>query len=328
MAHQAHNIPWITLASHLKFIRDARHVTPHRTDLFPLEKPNQANDLNYFTKRLHATIMDFAQTERLKYPAKYDAKDEGQLFSEELIERTKPYVIHPWPDGGYSLTDLQRLEQWFNLVKPGYQGKPYFHAENEDLAEAVSVLIEENEIPAILKLAQHPKLPPLKYLNGGNNYHYGVSLLARDALRSYILFNVLFCKPELWEGGREDYKEMDCYKNTIEDSVRGHGGEAAKYPHREFLGSPFSPAPYDPPQPDVLRFDLRGNYMTDLDRLKTYLKKCFELLARYEVVRRECGIEFDWEEEIENVLAARYWTHSLFSFKMKRTEDESGWCFA
>jgi hypothetical protein len=68
--------------------------------------------------------------------------------------------------------------------------------------------------------------------------------------------------------------------------------------------------------------------MTDLDRLKTYLKKCFELLARYEVVRRECGIEFDWEEEIENVLAARYWTHSLFSFKMKRTEDESGWCFA
>jgi hypothetical protein len=50
MAHQAHNVPWNTLASHLKFIRDARHITPNRTDFFPLEKPNQANDLIHFTK--------------------------------------------------------------------------------------------------------------------------------------------------------------------------------------------------------------------------------------------------------------------------------------
>lgn len=118
MAHQAHNVPWITLASHLKFIREARHVTPHRTDLFPLEKPNQANDLNYFTKRLATTIRNFAKTERAKYPEKFDIRDEGQVISDELIERKKTWMdpnkvgnIAEWPERFLSLRDFQRIEQ-------------------------------------------------------------------------------------------------------------------------------------------------------------------------------------------------------------------------
>jgi hypothetical protein len=146
--------------------------------------------------------------------------------------------------------------------------------------------------------------------------------VAKDALQSYIMLNVLFCKPELWEGGKDDYKDIATYKTTFEDLVQGHGNDASKLPHRAFFGQPFYPDPYAE-QPDGPIFDPRGNYMTDLDRLSSYLKKCFEVMVTYEVVMREGGAELNWEQEIKHILV---W--QCFRFKTRPGIDWEHFEFA
>lgn len=198
----------------------------------------------------------------------------------------------------------------------------FYGSDRMELAEAFSILIQENELASLLRLAQHPEIP-IESLHTGDNYHYGFSLLARDALQSYIVFNVLFCKPEIWEGGKEDYKDMECYKTAVDEVVRGHGGDAAKYPHLEFFGSPHEYVSYNS-HPELPKYIQRGDFMVDLDRLRAYVKTCFVLMIRYEVVLRECGIHFNWEEEIRCALSTPW---KGFRFKSKWTGDGQDWSF-
>jgi hypothetical protein len=71
MAHQAHNLPWQTLASNLKFVHD-NNSYEGRTNLYPKFKPEQGKQLTYFAKAFAKTVKGFSRTERDKYPKEYN----------------------------------------------------------------------------------------------------------------------------------------------------------------------------------------------------------------------------------------------------------------
>jgi hypothetical protein len=78
---------WALFASNFKFIRENPHITPHRTDLYPLCKTTQAVDFTYFVKVLKKTIQEFATTVRAKYPSAFRAPSKGNVFSDEPLKR-------------------------------------------------------------------------------------------------------------------------------------------------------------------------------------------------------------------------------------------------
>lgn len=122
--HQEHTIPLNQLASNFKFIRHNVHVTPHSAGLFPRRLSTQIADLNHFTRMFSKTITAFSEAERKKYRAKFEVPAFGMLYSDAFRFRQCAY----------------------------YTG-------DASLADVVKILINENEIPALFILAQHPKIP-------------------------------------------------------------------------------------------------------------------------------------------------------------------------
>lgn len=72
MAHQAHAIPWNTLASNYKFSYQfsARHpVFPRQKDIFRRGKEREITELKYFCRALSQQIREFATSQRAKFKA-------------------------------------------------------------------------------------------------------------------------------------------------------------------------------------------------------------------------------------------------------------------
>src|SRR5271155_4266719 len=169
--HQDHNIPWNTLSSHFKF-RDNHQVTPHRTDLWPLQKPTQAKDFTYFAKALTKTIEEFAATEREKYPPTFPTPSEGNVFSDDLLKRyPNSYPSSPFYHADLLDVDNQRIERWIARARPAddASGSTLAYGYQLDLADVVKVLIAENEMETLLMFANHPQIP----INGLWNMGWG-----------------------------------------------------------------------------------------------------------------------------------------------------------
>ncbi|KAJ7124747.1 hypothetical protein C8R43DRAFT_1030628 [Mycena crocata] len=304
--HQTHNIAWDSLSSHLVFIAENPAVTPRRSDLFPRRLPSQANSLNHFARTVSTTIKEFSDTERAKYPACAEAPLKGLLFSDSLLSR---YSGLPYSSVTAS---AQLIESWIDMAKLRSQHMtddptPSYNTGQGNLADVVKVLMAENEMGQLLMLAQHP-LVPLKNLHCLSWGHsFGWDHVGDWALDAYIFFNVLLSKPELHANGR--YKSMQSYRlvNWLTCST---DYDAQCFPHREFFwGSSETHAsvPVDKLEP-----------LVDVNKLHEYLKTCFRLLYRYDMLARECGQRVDWEDMVA-LAVARLW-----KVKTDYREDERG----
>ena len=141
MAHQAHALPWNTLASHFKYYFSC-HSNPQRFDIYPLQKPTQTKELSYFAKVFSKQIQEFSNTERAKYESQVyfekratkwtrsvsleDAEKltgrerQGQIetrmvISNELIDRYSDPVLgerYAWTFHRYSNPSKQKVEHW------------------------------------------------------------------------------------------------------------------------------------------------------------------------------------------------------------------------
>jgi hypothetical protein len=79
MAHQAHNIPWMLLASNLRRIPGScGHCDGY--DLHPRFKPNQGKELTHFAKAFAKNVEEHSRCERRKYPDKYDAPGSSEVI--------------------------------------------------------------------------------------------------------------------------------------------------------------------------------------------------------------------------------------------------------
>lgn len=300
--HQDHNIPWNTLASNFKFIHENPHITPHRTDLYPLYKPTQAGDFTHFVKALKMTIQEFATTERAKYPSTFPAPSEGKVFSDDLLKRyptsypTSPFFHLPLLD-----TNSQRIENWIARALPTNQANEqtpsYFN--DDQLGDIIKLLIVENQMETLLMLAHHPKIPinSLHHMSWGHSF--GWNRLQEYALQAYIFFNVIASKPELIESGK--YKEMESYKYVVNHLTGTVDGDGQTIPHREFLLRPVTGNTCQKLHNRTMD-ETFIEVFEDLKLLQEYLKKLFSLLYRYEMLVRECGLDSQWELEISDAM--------------------------
>ncbi|KAJ7102350.1 hypothetical protein B0H15DRAFT_327699 [Mycena belliarum] len=296
--HQSHNIAWDSLSTNLTFIFENKALTPRRTDLFARQLESQAASLNHFTRTIAATIREFADTERAKYPTKYPAPSTGPLFPNKLLLRyCDPHFS--------SINDKnQSIENW--IERAGQEPPPGYTTSHGDLADVVKVLIAENEMDQLLMLAQHPRVPltDLHSLSWGHSF--GWDHVVQWALEPYIFFNVLLSKPELIQKGR--YKSMDSYRRVIALATGSGDYDAQSFPHREFFwGSLERRVSTDGLDP-----------FGDVEKLHEYLKTCFSLLYRYDMLARECGRDVNWEGIVARNI------NVLWGVKVDYIEDKAG----
>ena len=318
MAHQTHNIPWNTLASNFTF-HDDIHKRSRGTDFFALNLPNQPKSLTYFAQRLSSIIREFSNTERAKYPARFDAPTEGKLFADELREKW-PYARPGWPFYQYSVLteENQNIEYWIRRNdKAGARRNYSFGA---GLEEVVKMLLQEGmeEMETLLMLAHHPQVPieASRHMRSDDQCgnQYGWDQVAECALQAYIFFNMLVAyqssnsQPNrILKGG--GYKELWSYKKMAERITAGWNPDAHTILHRKFLWETSTNTDgvevvggYEAFPPLE-----RDDVLVDHERLCGYLKELFRLIVRYDVLAREIGVETDWQSQVTGTIVDLWW---------------------
>jgi hypothetical protein len=295
--HQEHHIPWNLFAANFVWVYQNPQYTPRRTNLFQLNRPTQANELNHFTRAFAQSIRTFSDSERASYPSRSELISEctpsGQLFDDHFRDCHSEYLT----------SKNQLVENWIARAKShharyhGDETVGYSYGTSEgDLADVVKVLINENHLRPLLMLANHPQVPlaDLNYLSWG--HHFGFGRVSESALVMYLFINVIAASNLLDNGKYTESTNYASIVSLVTDTMDFDGQQA---PHRAFfkdrgVGSP--PIIHD-----------------DLPRLREYLKTLFRLLYRYDMVLRECGKDPRWEEDIT------FWITYLWNVK---TESE------
>ncbi|KAG6864687.1 hypothetical protein C0991_007898 [Blastosporella zonata] len=302
--HQEHNIPWNALASNFKFIRDNPNCTPRTYGIWSRQLPTQAESLNHFKRILHNTITTFSKTERQKYPTTFTAPASGNLFSDELRDRHPEFLNEK----------NQSIEFWIASAKHGgyIPRKPGYSTRDGALANAIKVLISENEMAPLLMLAHHPDipLPSLQTLSWG--HHFGFCRIQESALHVYVMLN-MWAAMGLLEGG--EYLEVYDYKWMLSHSTHNMDYAGHQVAHREY----FNKLPQD---------KKTGLPMVhhDFAALKEYVKTNFRLLYLYDMFLKEFGLDPRWESEI--AVSFRFGTGKACT-KLEVVGDRSyTWCFA
>ncbi|KAJ6501636.1 hypothetical protein C8R47DRAFT_970191 [Mycena vitilis] len=268
--HQTHNIAWDSLIANLVFIFENPSITPRRTDLFPRNLASQSKSLSHFARTVATTIRAFSDTERAKYPARYNAPLQGQLFPDIIISRYSGLSPSVTPK-------TQLVENWIEraCTTP---------ASRRDLADVVKVLLGENQLEPLLMLAQHPHVPLTDLHSVTWAGRIGWDRSMHRALDAYIFFNVLLSTPESHADSR--YKLMPAYARVTR-KLENPDYYNETFPHCQFFcGSLHGGIPdgFDP--------------LGDADKLHEYLKACFRLVYRYDMLARECGRSVDLEGSV------------------------------
>ncbi|KAK2751711.1 hypothetical protein FQN54_008934 [Arachnomyces sp. PD_36] len=320
--HLDHKIPWNTIASHFKFIRNNPHRIEHRTDLTPRDKDTQANDLNHFTRVLASTIRDFAKTERAKYPAKIDPEfptEPDKLFDDSLLEyweegdHKSPGSFDPFP----LHKDHQSLKHWIDSATSssstttGPSTPPKYTTTHGPLADAIKALLSTplpNTIPPLLRLSQHPSIPLSTLNNLGWGHSFGLDHVAFLALEAYILFNVFDAintnnlLPHSKTKTPLPLPELYSYRTFLHNALVQWDFPGQKLPHRRFWKGVLGEGFLDRCEPAE---DLNP-LETNREEVRGYMKMCFEIMYRYDMLMRECEVAFHWEDEIP-VCVNRLW---------------------
>ncbi|KAJ7286450.1 hypothetical protein C8J57DRAFT_1287689, partial [Mycena rebaudengoi] len=170
--------------------------------------------------------------------------------------------------------ESQLIENWIKWARteptPSYPNSFL----SGKLADIVKVFLAENEMGQLLMLAHHPQIPLESLHSLGCGHGFGWNYVRHCALDAYIFFNVVLSQPKEFRTV-EQLRDMESYKHVIRMNIAGGDYDAQDIPHREFFGT------YQP---------WRDNFdpLADMERLKQYLKLCFELLYRYDMLAREC----------------------------------------
>ncbi|KAL3485537.1 hypothetical protein BJX62DRAFT_242893 [Aspergillus germanicus] len=121
MAHQAHNIPWALLSSHLKYSH-ANQCPCGVTNLHPRMQPNQGKELTFFINAFIRNIKEHSTCERKKYPAHYEPPSSDEIIIDErtarkiapTIRRVKTHLN--WENTGRGSEVLEDRTGYDNMV--------------------------------------------------------------------------------------------------------------------------------------------------------------------------------------------------------------------
>ncbi|KAF8873178.1 hypothetical protein CPB84DRAFT_1690912 [Gymnopilus junonius] len=177
--HQGHNIPWNTISTNFKLVKDDKHFTPPFTGIVSKRHPEAANEVKYFVNKFAQAIRIFSETERRKYPGNFAPIPSGNLFSDELIAKYPEYLNR----------NNQKIEYWIERAANNVHFPMHYNTGSGDLADVVKVLLCENQMETLLMLAQHPSVPLGNLHNLSWGHHFGFSRVKESAARAYLFFN-------------------------------------------------------------------------------------------------------------------------------------------
>ncbi|KAK6858642.1 hypothetical protein PG995_005206 [Apiospora arundinis] len=317
MAHQAHALPWNTLASHFQYTYSFRHH-PQRKDIFARGKANQTKEIDYFCRTFAARIQEFAKTERAKYSPheehlKCAQKSPQKVYPDEIKIRYFPgpedendddrvnsrFRGHFW--GG---AKLQCIDSWFADI----------YGNRSDYAETLKIMIMEaaGTPPAItgssdedqadlkkrvmesmLTLANHPKTDILGLINLHHGHHFGLSRVAEEGIRAYVYLNLLVamqengsnineysCGDDGVQHRQRQYMGLLSYERMLHSVAGTYDGDAQNLVHWDF---------FYPLTEDSWEYDKPKDVLADIAALQEYLKGVWRVLVVYDLVIREAG---------------------------------------
>ncbi|OQE18021.1 hypothetical protein PENFLA_c022G05984 [Penicillium flavigenum] len=314
--HLDHKIPWNTVSSHFAFVKDNPCIREHDFIIHDRLADRQSPEFNHFTRTLISTIEEFSTTERAKYPRPAALPTSGPLYDSSILPTIEEkYHLGPHETNSAVSNPLceefQDVDYWVNEA-------PY-STSTAYLADAVKMLIISNEMLALLRLANHKKIPlaDLNHLSWGHSF--GVTHVADVALEIYMLLNIAASvKANAKPGSVNDtghLTETQPFRRFIGWGLADFDYPAQNIPHRLFWNAKGIPGSSGIPSWDPLSLG------SDDERrgMKDYVKMCFELLYRYDLLMREMGRDPEWKEKILGLL--RLWGARSV------TMDETGFCF-
>ncbi|KAJ4141689.1 hypothetical protein NW768_000905 [Fusarium equiseti] len=209
-------------------------------------------------------------------PAQYypPSKDEI-ILKDESVERITPTVKRWYPkekdgsskvDKGLLCTHTNDCECALPLKErqlAAFQREWYpndcweFYYDNGEAyrnLEFVKTLILHGEMDPILRVCSSDECHLTQWWNCGpcicEDSDLGWDVLCGNAMTMYLILNILYCFPDLREGG---YRDLGSYQRAIRACTMYSGCPIATYPHRDLFGIEYGrfavyPRPFDIPR--------------------------------------------------------------------------------
>jgi hypothetical protein len=271
MAHQAHTIPWQTLADNLVYL----HCTPRNNGITNLylrktKDPNQAKRIRHFVRGFARTLCAYSNIERKKYALDPTPPDLDEIIIPDsaVQKMAKTVLQYKSRDGGFTIPDslndilspYERSAASFVYATMPGEGDMFECARTT--CEQVTTMLMHGEMGALFRLAAHPHVYFRRLWceeQYANAHGFGLTKLLDDAMQAYICLNVMALKPELYDAAsldafllREkaarrktyerkeyDYRSTAAYQKTLLHCTGipyAFRCEAHTFPHREFFG--------------------------------------------------------------------------------------------
>lgn len=323
--HLDHKLPWTTLASHFKLERLNKSHTPLRTDIFSLKKENEDVDLGHFKRKFIAAIREFSTTEQQKHTPIPDSEPPGDdlfsddvlIFSEQLY-KSIPSSEDPWRRNHLDKRH-QSLQHWIDRASDDEGNATRYTSDDWDLADGFQALIiisaispdpmiSKEAMSAILRLAQHPRVPFRSLDSARRNNSYNLRYILTKALESYLLFNVVDKLQE--RGTKVKINELSCFDAWTYCGSLGDGYEVHNLPFRAFCedcGVEFKavwrsiPVATNKDDSHEMALDPLIHHREACQR---HLRVCFAIMYKFHALRR-C-----WYDDEDK--ADKWWEFELF----------------
>lgn len=273
MAHQAHAIPWQTLADKLKYM----HCSPRNHDITNLylrktKDKNQGRQLQYFVKGFTRALKEYSGIERGKYDKEPTVPDQHEIvISDDAVSKMSK-TLRGYKSNAISKSLAELLSPWERsmqrFIRDTETGEGDMFPGAFEACELTKILIMYGEMSTLLRLAAHPKVHFYRLWHEdeyANSNGYGVHKLLQSTLQAYICLNTLVIRSELYdrtvrehfvkkegdiksskpryEEGAYDYRSTAAYQRmlltcTAMSMPFENEHETHTYPHREFFGIP------------------------------------------------------------------------------------------
>ncbi|KAK8037638.1 hypothetical protein PG991_000984 [Apiospora marii] len=323
MAHQAHALPWNTLAKHYKYMISHVHE-PHRKDIFPAEKGIDNKEIDYFCRALAQRVQEFAATERAKYRSQAELRERAKGWTQSVPTsgggggQTETRMVYPdemqvrYFEGGARGERSPgagdgRAQSGSPAAQPvdrdplrGPEGARRYHQAHDDGGGRHAA----RPLPEINLAA---------FLDPWHDHRHGVCVVAEEAVRVYVYLNLLFVIHEKGDSdindyardpstgeeikGRKKYMDLVSFNRLLELVAGQYDGDAFNLVHWDFF--------WPRGEEDWIREQVK-DILADVEGLKDHLKGLWRLLVVYNVVVRELGGDPGLEKICKTMLGSTF----------------------
>ncbi|KAG2022145.1 hypothetical protein GB937_004240 [Aspergillus fischeri] len=278
MAHEEHSINWNILAANLNHRSPSYPAADLASNLYFRFKPTQGQEIGSFIESFVRTLGKHTEDERRKYPDRYSPFTPKELVLNDRVAeqiRTLAYrwcKAYKWPledkvhmtEGlcrhvdsesfacGCSLPYHERKAAAFQ--RSYRRNSCYtFYAENTEVfynLQVLNALLVLGEMDTVLRLCATPDTNLKESMRVGHcqclERDLGWDQVFEAALNIYLLLNILYCFPELWDPAArqarnkkrtDEYRATRMHQQTVEIWTHdGSESEVSRHPHRQFFG--------------------------------------------------------------------------------------------